>query len=423
MTLQKEFFRSSKDLWLFLGIALFLFTCKVGFLYYRYTSFISQKTPIVQGIVLKQYTKTKHNRTYQVLKLKTTSNLTIYTTASKNFKNIQNRFVTLKLYPKHISFLDYLRGFYAKGWFLHVKSEHLLRSTLQKNIANQHKDPQLQQLYNALFLAYPLPYKLYQHFGSLGVTHLFAISGLHLGIITGVVFFLLSFLYTPFHKHFFPYQNKKRDIFLLTALVLFFYLEMLNYPPSLLRSYGMMVTGFVLYDRGYKIISLQTLFITAAILLILDPRLFFSYGFWLSVLGVFYILLFLIHFPHLSFVKQLFLIPVWVYFMMLPTSLYLFGTFSLYHPFSIFLSIVFGIFYPLSLFLHLIGFGDLFDPFLNSLLSLKIFTCKVFLPTWVEMVFLFLSLWSIKNKKILFLLFGLSLFIFFYALFEYYSIN
>ena len=419
MSLQLELIRSKKDLWLFLLTFFFLFTCKLLYLYIQYDSFHTQKKIITKGRVLKQYTKTKKNKTYQVLKIKTNDNLTLYTTASKKLQNIQNKYIKLKIYPKKISFLEYLKGFYTPSYILHVNNSSSLKTALQKLIQNQHTNQKIQQLYLSIFLAYPLEFELYKYFSALGVSHLFAISGFHLSILVGIIFFVFSFFYTPFHKRYFPYRHKRKDLFILSAIVLFFYLQMLEYPPSLLRAYGMFLIGFFLYDRGYKIISLQTLFITTLLLLSLDPRLLFSYGFWLSILGVFYILLFLHYFAHLSFLKQLFLIPLWVYLMMLPTSLYLFHTFSLYHPFSVFLSILFTLFYPLSLFLHFIGFGDLLDPIIEHLINLDIKTVFIDIQTPIEVTFLTFSFFALFKKTFLYIVGIYAIFIFFYALWVY----
>ena len=62
----------------------------------------------------------------------------------------------------------------------------------------------------------------------------------------------------------------------------------------------MLIIGFILHDRGFKIISMQTLFLTMAILIAFFPRLAFSIGFYLSIFGVFYIFLFLLHYENFT---------------------------------------------------------------------------------------------------------------------------
>ena len=79
----------------------------------------------------------------------------------------------------------------------------------------------------------------------------------------------------------------------------------------------MLLVGFILYDRGIEIISMQTLFVSVVLLIVFFPRLFFALGFWLSVAGVFYIFLFLLYFKYLSKVKQFILLPFVIYILKL----------------------------------------------------------------------------------------------------------
>jgi len=177
------------------------------------------------------------------------------------------------------------------------------------------------------------------HFSQLGISHLFAISGFHLGILLGIIFFLIKKPYTHLQNRFFPFRDAKTDTLIIATTLLFFYLLFLNTPPSLLRAYGMFVVGVVFYIQGVEIISMQTLFVTIALLLGLFPPIAFSLGFWLSVAGVFYIFLFLQTFQNLTKIKTFLLLNLWIYLAMLPISIRVFQNFTPYHPFSIFLSI------------------------------------------------------------------------------------
>jgi len=183
----------------------------------------------------------------------------------------------------------------------------------------------------------------------------------------------------------------------------------------LLRAFAMLLIGFVLYDRGIVIISMQTLFVSVVLLLALFPKLFFALGFWLSVGGVFYIFLFLIHFKELSYWWQFFLLPVWIYLMMLPYSLGVFGNFSLHHPLSILWTSLFVIFYPLSLVLHILGVGSLLDFAPCFLLELEVEAKSVILEKHWLGVEIFLSLLAIYKRGFAFvlLLFVFAIFIYF----------
>jgi len=231
-----------------------------------------------------------------------------------------------------------------------------LKQKLSSFINRQHTNTNIAALYNALFLASPLPKAMQIQFSKLGISHLIAISGFHLGVLAAILFFLFKYPYKILQNRYFPYRSYKRDSFIFISLILLGYLLFLDSPPSLLRAFAMLIVGFVLYDRGIQVISMQTLLVTILLLLALFPKLIFSIGFWLSISGVFYIFLFLIHFKEISKIKQFVLLPFWVYLMMLPYSLAIFGNFSLYHPLSILWTSLFTLFYPLSIALHVMGF-------------------------------------------------------------------
>jgi competence protein ComEC len=180
----------------------------------------------------------------------------------------------------------------------------------------------------------------------------------------------------------------------------------------------MLVVGFVLYDRGVEIISMQTLLLTVLSLLALFPNLLLSIGFWLSVSGVFYIFLFFIYFKTMNKVKQFVFIPFWVYLTMLPYSLLIFGNFSVYHPLSIVWTSLFTLFYPLSILLHLIKHGDLFDPLVQAFCTLESQSYHIDIPEKYLLLHILVSLVSIFKKWGLYLLLLSSVY-FLYKAFSY----
>jgi competence protein ComEC len=291
-----------------------------------------------------------------------------------------------------------LTSFYAYSRLKDTSNTLNSKQKLNTLIQNQHKDNDISYLYQALFTATQLPKNLQGIFSQLGVSHLLAISGFHLGVLSALLFFILRPIYTFFQNLYFPYRNSKIDLLSFIAIILFVYLVFLDFPPSLLRAYAMLIIGFILHDRGFKIISMQTLFLTMAILMVFFPRLAFSIGFYLSVFGVFYIFLFLLHYEKLSKIWQFLLLPIWVYFMMLPFSLYIFSSFSIYHPLSILWTSLFTLFYPVSIFLHLISQGDLLDSLLLKFIHLNNSFTSVYLGySWV-LIQLILSLLATIKK-------------------------
>jgi len=416
-------FQNKRDFFHFLFLCFTLFVLSLSLEFYNYKELTKFDSQLVNATVIKQYTKTKttktgKTKTYQVLKLKSEHGVTFYTTASIKLSDIKYKKVELEVWAGKISFRQYFRGFYAWSKILNVTNTPTLKSKLNAFIDKQHQNKDISLLYQALFSAKPLPYNLQIIFSNLGVSHLIAISGFHLGVLSALLFFLLKRPYTFLQNRYFPYRSFKHDSFILISITLLAYLLFLDSPPSLLRAFVMFIIGFILYDRGIQIISMQTLLITTLLLLALVPRLFFSIGFWLSISGVFYIFLFLIHYKHLSKIVQFLLLPLWVYIMMLPYSLVIFGNFSLYHPLSIVWTSLFSLFYPLSILFHILNHGNLVDDILKSLINLETNAIKVIPSIALLIIEIILSFGAIFYKKFVSLLLLYSNVIFFYFFFK-----
>ncbi|MEA1955072.1 MAG: ComEC/Rec2 family competence protein [Campylobacterota bacterium] len=417
MKLEKvSLFSNKKDFFLFLLLCLSILSYSLLIEYQNFKQLTRFDTAIVDATVIKHYEKTKDSKTYQVLKLKSEQGFMFYTTSRKNLQNLTGKKLSLEIYTTHITFLNFFTYFYAYSFIEDISQTKSLKEKLNTTIDDAHKDKNISNIYQALYTATPLNKDLQTTFSSLGVSHLLAISGFHLGVLSALLLFLLKYPYQFLQNKYFPYRNSKRDIFIIISLVLLSYLLFLDSPPSLLRAFFMLIIGFILYDRGIKIISMQSLLLTVMILLSFSPRLFFSLGFWLSISGVFYIFLFLIHFKNLSKIWQFILVPIWVYLMMLPFSLSIFGNFSIYHPLSIIWTSLFTIFYPLSIFLHLIGFGDLFDNILKSFISLNQNNITLKFDFLYLFVHILLSFLAIKIQRVTFILLFFSFCIFFYLI-------
>lgn len=349
-----------------LSITLLFFS--LSFELYHYTKLTQFDDTVIEVDVLKHYTKSKEGKSYEVLKLRTDEGAKFYITSKSPLKELVGYKTKVWVKTKYISFFEYLKGFATKGAVISISRNKADTYKLGDTLKTIHKDQEVSQIYGALFFALPLSSSLQDRFSMLGVSHLLAISGFHLGVLSFILFTLLRLPYTQLQKNFFPHRHRNRDLFLIVALILGVYLTFLGDVASLLRAYAMLLVGYVLHDRGMKIVSMQMLFVTIVLLLSLWPRLFFSMGFWLSVSGVYFIFLYLRYFSELPKLSSFIAVPVWVYMMMTPIALVLFGNYSLYHPLSILWSILFTLFYPLALFLHLVGYGDSIDGVLHFFL-------------------------------------------------------
>lgn len=414
-------FKTKRDYLYFFLLSFLLLCISLGIEYYNFKQLTQFDSQLVNATVLKQYSKTKirNNKLkyYQVLKLKSSDGFTFYSTTSTNQKDIKFKHIELEIWAGKISFYEYLHGFYAFSTILQVYNDTSYKTLLSDYINVQHNDENATLVYQALFIAKQLPFELQKVFSNLGVSHLIAISGFHLGVLSGILFFLLKYPYQFLQRRYFTYRSYKRDSFFIISLVLFAYLLFLDIPPSLLRAFVMLIFGFMLYDRGIKVISMQTLFMSVIIILSLFPRLFFSIGLWLSVAGVFYIFLFLIYFKERSKLWQFGVLPFWVYLLMLPYSLAIFTNFSLLHPLSILWTSLFSLFYPLVMFLHIFGFGNLLDGVLLWLINLDTNSVSIELDVKFLYAQILLSLLSIYKKNFLLGLVVYTLSIFIYAIY------
>ncbi len=406
-------FKSKKEIFFSFAILLFIFFFNIFLEYKNYEKLTASKYYRTKAYVLNQYKKKRGKREYFVLKLKTPKDAVFYTTNYEDLKNIKNREIFLTVVTKNISFLDYLKGFYAPSFDIRLyPKEHSFKDFLQDFISSSHSESEMRELFLALFLGEPISKDLRGKIQFLGVSHLIAISGFHLGVLFSLFFFLINIFYKPLQDRFFPYRNRRFDISVLVMIVLFFYLYMLDFIPSLLRAFVMMVLGFLFYLRAIEVFSFTTLLTAVLLIISFFPKLLFSIGFWFSVSGVFYIFLFLKYFKSFGKTSVFILLNFWVFFMMMPIVHYFFPIFSFYQLFSPFISMIFVVFYPLELLLHFMGLGDILDGTILKLFSLKgkIYNFKTDL--WFLALFVFVNIAAVF-QRVFFVLFILLFIIYF----------
>ncbi len=194
--------------------------------------------------------------------------------------------------------------------------------------------------------------ELYSSYQDLGVAHLFAISGMHIGFFS--IFFMKIF------------KRFKHKILLLD-IWLFIYAFIVSFPPSVLRTIFFLVIKQLNDKMKFDISNVRILFLTIFILVLGNYRIVTEMSFMYSiscVFGLFYVdnkhsnntfinLLFS------SFIVSLFSLPINLLF------------FYRYNVLSIFLNVIYIpfvslIIYPFSLFVF-------FFPFLMGLFQFLIF--------------------------------------------------
>ena len=362
--LSPPLFFNHKERIFFLFFLLVVFFCNLSFLYYKFHKLKSEQTLQISAVVLLQYTKTKNNKSYFVLKLKSDFG-TFYTTSKEDLKDLRGRKILLNVILNKVSFLDFLKSFYAPSFNLLLLRERDFREPLKNFIANQHETKMMGEYYLSLFLSEPLPLQWRILAQSYGIAHIFAISGYHTGILSAISFFLLGLLYVPLQKRYFPYRNRYFDLGFLVLMLLFGYYLLLAQSPSYLRALAMSAIGFFLLFKGLDILRLESFFWSVAILLAFFPYLAFSIGFYFSCLGVLYIFLFCKYFTFPKNLKGRILYAILLnastFFLMGVVVYYFFPYFSPLSLFSLILTPLFSLYYPLVLFAHLLGFGGILD--------------------------------------------------------------
>ncbi len=390
---------------LFLALCALVALLSLGWRYAQYRDFVSQKKRFAEADVLLHYTKTKKGRTYDVLKLSMGA-MSFYTTARKPLpRNLRGERVKVLLFPSRVTFADYLTTPYIPSKILKILPQKSWRMRLYDAIAAQHDDPRLAELYGALFLALPISKPLRHEVARLGVSHLLALSGFHLGLLWAILYGFLSLLYVPLQRRFFPWRLRLLDVGAATLLLLGGYLWLTGMPPSLLRAYAMVAVGWAALLLGLEMLSFGFLAFCVTLLTALFPALLPSLGFWLSVAGVFFIYLFLRWFGHWPNWAVFAGINLWVYLTMAPVVHAVFPLFSPAQLLSPLLSALFIPFYPAMAAAHLAGLGGVCDGCVGRLLAFGASApaVKTATPLWLLGLFLFLSLLAVRWRAALYL--------------------
>ena len=120
-------------------------------------------------------------------------------------------------------------------------------------------------------------------FSATGAMHILAVSGLHIGLILQLLIFIIQFTAN--------WMSRSKAIFVI-VLILWFYALMTGFSPSVIRAVFMFSVLTLTQWTGQQISSINSLFFTAFIIVLLKPMYFFDIGFQLSYLAMLGIFLF-----------------------------------------------------------------------------------------------------------------------------------
>jgi competence protein ComEC len=406
-----KFFLNLKEFWLtILGLFLLLIT-RLFFLYSDYSEFKSKPFFYTDVQVLQAYEKWNDDEYHTILKVYAPVLDMNFFSRTKIRVNDLTSHLRLKLFPhKKLSFFDYLGTsfMFSKVNTIYEEQEST-KGDFLVFVELQHESKMIASFYKAIYFATPLDKTLRTQVSSLGISHLIALSGFHLAILSTLLFFLLRPIYRVFQKRYFPYRFDLHDVGLVVLVILACYVWFVDAPPSLLRSYAMMAVGWTLLVLGMELLSFTFLATIILVLLVIFPKMLLSLAFWFSVAGVFYIFLLLKHFSNLKKYLMTLFISFGIFILMLPIVHMIFPVVNPLQLTSPFLSLGFSVFYPLSMGLHLFGFGNLFDMLLLKLFELKGSADMFILSFWYGLSYITFSFLAIYYKKIFYLLFFTSI--------------
>ena len=401
-----KLFLNLKQFWFSMLFLFLLLLVRLSFIYVEYQNFREKPFYFTEVEVLKSYSKIKNKKSYTVLKLYSSElNLNFFTTTWISSTEIHQR-LRMKLFPTvEMKFFEYLGISFINSKVNEVfKAEKSSKSEVLKFIDHQHENSMVSNFYNAIFFAQTVEKDLRNEVSKLGVSHLIALSGFHLAILWSLLFFLLRPLYRFFQQRYFPYRFDLLDVGFIVLLFLAWYVWFVDAPASLIRSYTMIFTTWILLILGVELVTLSFLSTIVLLILTVFPNLLVSLAFWFSVVGVFYIFLLLHYFSAVHKFLMTLIVSFGLFFLMLPVVHMVFPLTTPLQLLSPFLSLAFSIFYPMSMGLHILQIGGLFDGWLLHLFMLQSSEVQMVVPALFGTSYLLLSLGAFYSKKLFYVL-------------------
>ena len=272
---------------------------------------------------------------------------------------------------------------YVKGLFEDIFSSHLEGDELAIASALVLGDKSL------------LNQDLRESFGAAGAMHVLAVSGLHVGIILE----LLLFLFGRIPKVF----SKKRAL-IISLLILWSYAMIIGFPPSVVRATLMFTFLSVSRLASDQSDSINTLFLSALVMLVFDPLLIYDIGFQLSYLTMLGILTLQKPLTSLMYVGNKWLKKLWegttvgiaAQLFTFPLTLYYFNQFPNYFLLTnIGMMIFAGVVLSLGLILLTINWIGFLGKFIAMAFGFSI-AAMLFFVRWIEGL-----PWSLANGFVL----------------------
>lgn len=244
---------------------------------------------------------------------------------------------------------------------------------------------------------------IYNNYQKIGVTHLFALSGMHVGLLSGIILFILRKL-------------KDKYKYLILDFILIIYGFIVGFPSSIKRCILFFILNSINKVFKINLSPLKILILVIVILIINDYRIIFDVGFRYSIATVSGIILANNYISDESKIRSSFKLSMVAFLFSLPISLSNFYEVNLLSIFynMIFVPFVSLLVYPLSLLTFILPvLSPLFSMAINVLETVGSFLSKIdilniylSLNTLEIMIIYLLLFWAFckKYKKILILI-------------------
>lgn len=332
----------------------------------------------------------------------------------KNKYYLQNKFLENKIGNFEITLKinkieEFNNIYYVNGEVTETKESYFnkYRNSIRKIIENTGYSYEVEAFTKAIVLGErgELSKELEENYRKVGATHVLSISGLHISIV------IIGFI-AILHYFSFNYRAK----YIITLIVLTFYIGILGNNPAILRSY-IMGAIYLLSKIFYEKSDIKKSFcISIIVIIFMNPNVIYDLSFIMSYSALFGIIYVYEKFKKENIYYNTFLVSLIIQIMLTPVTVYYFKTIAVYSfVFNIFIVIWGDILINLiflGVFLESIKCGfilrkiteffyDVLDIFIKTMSKLPMSSLEIDRDISIYffilmIVLIFIALWDIK---------------------------
>ena len=242
----------------------------------------------------------------------------------------------------------------------------------------------------------------YDNFKTLGITHLFAISGMHITLFSTILLFILNKL-----------KRNKNFAVIVSIILLFFYGLLCSFPASIRRAYVLYLLLSLNKIFKLEIKTIYLLFFTISINLFIDPFILYDIGFLYSIATTFGLIISNKFLNSKYYIIKMFKVSLIAFLFSLPITINNNYLINIFTPINniIVVPLVSLIIYPLSILTLLFPvFNSIFDIFINILIYINniLISINVINITIIKLSFLTVLIYYLilllsirKNNKLI----------------------